>query len=1116
MQIKKTLLACGCGLLLTAPAYSVTLHVSVPAGTKACYVSGKFNDWSATDAVPMLPDGAGKFTLDLPDVSTAAMAEGYKYLSGPDWKYVEKDASGGEISNRTTVSSEDKVGSWAALYNPDIVETTINIGGYDRKVRISLPEGYASSGKSYPVVYMVGVQQRYNDAGSDDDCGDDFFGEKSWNMVNTASELQAAGTDGCIMVAMYGFVAENIPFAHPDYAGSGASAEFLTEYIDKVVGYVNSKFRTRNSAASTTIMGADLGGVLSLYAALTHPEVFGRCVAISPMLWINRDEMNTLAAQSSSDSQFLLTYGSKELALIADDVKTFASALSAGATVSEMQGAYHDDESWSKVFPLLYPLFSADTFSLPSTVTLSVPSRERSQRVAADITQSNYDFYYKEGSTGVVPDNSVSFALTDSFILTDGSSTKAQVLIKQIPKTVTNVTVYWNVARREADGSTVFLSDTPKNVAFSAKKTHDSWLRVAVRGEESLDAKAVSSAGFKVFAADENVSMTGTGDYMLTATVPFTGDDKSFTIHYGSVNTQTDMGAITTMYSVSENCTEAVVTYDFATNAVSVQETKWGETIGKVGVTEFSAVPAVTVAGESSEIKVRFTPDSGCTPTLTYTYNYGSAKELTLTAHPDSETWTAVMPDLSAGIYHLQVNAIKGTSVKEDVGEICIKVLSSASGSEQKKLTVNAYDGVDWENVGRYKANFHTHTSQSFDTKFNTDYVVDAYAKAGYKILALTDHDANPYPWQLFPLYNPASGSRSPEELGMIAIPGVELSKDNRNNWNEATGGEFNHHNDFFTGRKGQEFASLRESYAYTQKLGGLQIINHPGQYWSLDKEYTPGEKNSPEWHAENFTMFDSLIGLEVYNQGNRRPNDRILWDQILDITMPTRPVWGYSCDDTHTAEQYFRNYQFMLMDEFSVDALKDAMRNGREYFSYEYTGSGEAKAPRINSIAVDNDANLITIDSDTDEIYWICSTDRKTGASASTRKSTVVGRGKSFDFTGFRGSYVRALLKNNYGETCTQPFGFSSAPVVAVDAVISSDSQGVRMWPNPADALINLTCDEVMRSVAIYSLSGQQLLTATPDNVSTQLETISLSTGIYLVKVNCDSKNYTLKLIKK
>ena len=85
MQMKKTILALGLALA-GLPSQAVTLNVSVPPGTRCCYVSGQFNNWNAAGAVEMQPAGTDRFTLDLPDVSSSAMAQGYKYLSGPDWK----------------------------------------------------------------------------------------------------------------------------------------------------------------------------------------------------------------------------------------------------------------------------------------------------------------------------------------------------------------------------------------------------------------------------------------------------------------------------------------------------------------------------------------------------------------------------------------------------------------------------------------------------------------------------------------------------------------------------------------------------------------------------------------------------------------------------------------------------------------------------------------------------------------------------------------------------------------------------------------------------------------------------------------------------------------------
>ena len=410
---------------------------------------------------------------------------------------------------------------------------------------------------------------------------------------------------------------------------------------------------------------------------------------------------------------------------------------------------------------------------------------------------------------------------------------------------------------------------------------------------------------------------------------------------------------------------------------------------------------------------------------------------------------------------------------------------------------------IDWVSVNQYKSNMHTHTTQSNDPidKFTTAYVVDRYHAAGYKILALTDHDYCTYPWNLFPQMMSGVPARDPEALGMLAVPGNELSKDNTNSWDERTGGQFNHHNDFFTGRQGQEFASLQESYAYTYALDGMQIINHPGQYWNLSTTYSETDKNGPGWHATNFKTYPSLVGLEVYNQGNRRPNDRILWDQILERTMPARPVFGYSGDDTHNDEQLFRNYNMMLMEELTTQELKDAMRKGESYFCYEPKGSGEAKAPRITNIVVDEDNKTITIEAD-GLVHWIYGTD-KTSTSASSTRSSVVGIGKTFNYTNYQGSYVRALITNVYGETCTQPFGFVSEDGTDVENVITDEQLSIVVFPNPTADQLTVFLNEVSddETLCVYDITGKQVMRHRVEGNLTILPVHNLTSGIYLVE---------------
>lgn len=1097
-MMKKLVLAL-MSLAIVSTAQAVTFNVTVPDGTKACYIAGDFNGWDAVNAVRMTQAGTNSFTLNLSDVSTTQVANGFKYLSGPDWKYVEKGGSGEEVGNRTETRN-DKVLSWAALYNPDIISQTVTVNGYERKMRIALPDDYDSSDETYPVVFMVGVQQRYQQAGSDNQ-GDDFFDPESWNAVSAAQELRQRTGKPCIMVGLYSFVAENIPFQNPDFMGSGASEAFLSDYIDKVVGYVRDNYRTDRSANATTVIGGDLGANLALYAAITRPDVFGRCIAMSPMLWINRNEMIALAAEANPATRFILTYGSRETSVIKDDVTAMAAALPQTTTLVECTGAIHNDKSWGAALPYISdafvnPSFVPDTrIDLSSAITAAVEITPQ-----ADLMQADLSFYYTQTSTTPTIDNSVTVNATDSYTDKSGNRISVRYVVKDISKDFKSK-CYWNIM----DNSTNQFITSTGNVSFSSKKTAESWLRVIVKESGTVESTAASSIGFRAIAADETVLMTPAAGHHATATVKFTGDDKTFSIHFGSVNSQSDMGAVTGTLSVSDNCLEALLDYDFALNTVKITETKWGENLNDIAVVNFTAVPAVTIAGNSSRLTLQLNTD--VTPRLSVSHNYGTYNAISM-SNAEGNSWICDLDDLQQGIYHISLDVARGNNVKEGLAEIAIKVFDESHDSGNPYIVANAYKDIDWATVGRYKANLHTHTSQSFDTQFATNEVVDLYHGAGYSILALTDHDYNPYPWTLFDLFNPNALSRDPAELDMLAIPGNELSKDNRNSWSEATGGDFNHHNDFFTGRKGQEFASLRESYAYTQALGGMQIINHPGQYWSLDRQYTPGEKNSPEWHVENFMTYHSLVGLEVYNQGNRRPNDRILWDQILDQTMPARPVWGYSCDDTHTREQYFRNYQFILMPSLTIDDLKTAMRNGSNVFSYEYTGSGEAKAPRVNTITVDEQDRKIAIDSDADNIYWIYSTDKPSDGVPSTRKSTVIGMGPEFDYNGYSGKYVRALLKNKYGETCTQPFGFSFVASGVSTPANDVTVPAITILYNSASHTLSVFSDDDINSVAVYDVTGKYIIGSINSGNEIDIDMSAIAPGVYITTAK--SANYT------
>jgi hypothetical protein len=300
--------------------------------------------------------------------------------------------------------------------------------------------------------------------------------------------------------------------------------------------------------------------------------------------------------------------------------------------------------------------------------------------------------------------------------------------------------------------------------------------------------------------------------------------------------------------------------------------------------------------------------------------------------------------------------------------------------------TVNPYAAVDWASWGQYKANFHTHTTESDGSQTPAE-VIDEYHAAGYDILALTDHNHITWPWTAF--------GRDPATLGMLAVRGDEYSNSD-------------HMNAFYDFTNSS--SDLASGLDHVEASGGLSHINHPGRY-SSPSDFA--------WYVSWYQTYASCVGLEVYNQGDRYSDDRRLWDNINEALYPTagRLVWGYSNDDKHSTSHLYRNYQYLLLPELTVTALRAAQQTGASYFCYEPGGSGDGEVPRIDDISVDHTAQTITITATGyDTITWI------------GPGTLAEGTGETFDYHDYLDlPFVRAELEGPSGTSYTQPFGFTT-----------------------------------------------------------------------------------------
>ena len=1100
---KSLLLIAGLLLCLSSIFADVTFTVNVPSGTKQCYVVGglpQLSAWSAGAAVPMNKvEERDQFTVTIAGISTAdvSASEGYKYICGPDWKYVEKTASGDEVANRTTVGNPDVVAKWAAVYENVGITENWTIAGTQYPVQILLPSNYNAS-KEYHVTYMFGRHQRYRDAGSDTEMGDRILYSDSWGVAETVADLEKQGVEVGIVAVIYAQLPEFTPWANEEFAGTGHADEFLNSFVKDFKPAFEQKYAIASKKSACSIMGADVAGLFAFYATMKHPDLFGKCVMFSPAFWYNSGEMrdyidNERLAVSPADTHYAFVTTSADTDWTTDEVDYYSQWLyNKNYLVSnfEIDGA-HDDRTWGKAFKNVMgelPLTTKNNPKLQNS-TLGAPKQ------SALHTQNNADitWYFMKGEGTTTLTCEGTHTQKGAFYKDGKTPTTAQMLVKEIPVDGKKYSYYWNLNNgSNCDGELLMAS--PKDIGFKNTRNTTSWQRVAVFADGSYEQSAASSTNFTA----NGMKMTVGNNYEVSAEVSLT-DSKIISVHYGSVNSGSDMGELVNA-TVSDNCLKAKVVYSYLTNKLTITETAWGSS--DIDLEYFKVEPAVVHPGTPVKMSVKIANKNGYNVSFRMNHNNQPSSAITLSkGNNGEEYYTIASPE--SGIYGFYLDIeLNGTTTKAHRA-VYVKVIEGKTFTPL--LFKNPYKDIDWASVNQYKSNMHTHTTQSNDPieEFTTANVVDKYHAAGYKILALSDHDYCTYPWNLFPQFMSDVPARDPEALGMLAVPSNELSKDNTNSWSERTGGQFNHHNDFFTGRQGQEFASLQESYAYTYALGGMQIINHPGQYWSIDNTYSETQKDGPGWHATNFKTFPSLVGLEVYNQGNRRPNDRILWDQILERTMPERPVFGYSGDDTHNNEQLFRNYNMMLMESLTTEELKDAMRKGESYFCYEPKGSGEGKAPRITDIAVDEANKTITIEAN-GMVYWIYGTDKTSSAASSTR-SSVVGIGKTFCYKGYQGTYVRAFITNAFGETCTQPFGFADTTQTAVENIDCDNSLKLYVLPNPATEQISVFMNEATTKdmIHVYDITGKEVMHHQVDGALTTLSVNHLNTGIYLLTVD-------------
>lgn len=411
---------------------------------------------------------------------------------------------------------------------------------------------------------------------------------------------------------------------------------------------------------------------------------------------------------------------------------------------------------------------------------------------------------------------------------------------------------------------------------------------------------------------------------------------------------------------------------------------------------------------------------------------------------------------------------------------------------------INPYENVDWS-WEQYKADLHTHTTASDGDDTLKDMIETNY-DYGFDIYAVSDHGLTSYSWTedqdvIYAIDFFVSLRKPGTEIVALDEEGLTFDGDKYNVVTED--GDDYYYQTYEDGSQGQKM--LRVPYANEQnptslnnahvntwfvdyghglvggtsdyetpikavdELGGLSVINHPGEYTNArDEKYTEDAyDDSYEYYITKFENllleYPSCIGIDINSKGDGRTrHDRKLWDiMLMDLAPAGRNVLAIATSDAHRTTAAYTGYTRMLMPANTSANLQECMANGEffaasrclgnhnelvEYANYlfengddtakaamadvverqeeDYDAKYEAdyslEAPFVNSVAVDEANDSINLDVSGEWcVRWIA--DGKT-----------IAWGNELDLDEYSdniGSYVRAEIFGEGGITYTQAF---------------------------------------------------------------------------------------------
>ncbi len=356
---------------------------SLPANDPAnssIFIAGSFNSWNPQKKDYQFQKNEKGYFLEI-SLNTGSYE--YKITRG-GWDKVECTKDGKDVGNRIlkVVANENieiNIEGWKDLFasssqpkkstankNVRIIDTAFFIPQLSRtrRVWIYLPPSYNNSTKKYPVLYMHDGQNVFDDATS-------FSGE--WG-VDEAIDTLGLKTKECIVIGVDNGgdkrLNEYCPYDFSLQGGQKGKGEgdLYLQFLAKTLKpFIDKKYRTLKDSKNTFTAGSSMGGLISMYAVLEYPKIFGGAGVFSPAFWVGPKIFDDIKAKGKKVNGKIYFYAgdAEGETMVPMTIRAFNEMhrVSKSKMVEVIRAAgKHNEPRWRIEFPLFYewlmnPLF---------------------------------------------------------------------------------------------------------------------------------------------------------------------------------------------------------------------------------------------------------------------------------------------------------------------------------------------------------------------------------------------------------------------------------------------------------------------------------------------------------------------------------------------------------------------------------------------------------------------------------------------------------------------------------------------------------------------------------------------------------------------------------------